>query len=149
MVQTKQPKTANGQTKSVWVVTLHGGQYDDKWDHIEAVFMNRAEAEAYAEDGNKSLKEVDYGKYTEIEEYISEMEEQYLDKYLDEDGCPKGKSPEERKDYKEALDKFYHETQYELIKEKFGIDKDEYNKMKDIITYDVCFYWVTEQTLYL
>ena len=133
--------------EKIFVVYSYGGEYEDKWETIECAFTSKEKAIKYIEDREKENGAISNEKYYEIRDYIqSELCNIYY-KYFDpETDEPLNENSSLEYDLK--VDEFEDITKYEIIKEKFGFTKEEWDRKEDQFIWGFCGYSYKEITMF-
>ena len=69
--------------KKIYVVSSYGGQYEDRWEHIECAFLTREAAQNFIIEKNAIANKVDDELYDTISELICEKEEELWELFYD------------------------------------------------------------------
>ena len=132
--------------KKVYVVRSYGGYWEDKWDKNEAVFSTRDKAEAFIKESEELDKKITKELYDEIEEFLNEKADEIYNKYYDEND--ELIDPTSLEAYKKEYDSFDTEGKYDLVYEKYGITRDEYDNAEDHVNYEFHGYMIDELEYY-
>lgn len=124
----------------IFVVIEYGGCYEDSWENARAAFDNYENAKKYVDDMNRIYSSVDDETYEKISDMIAEEENKIHVKYFGEDYSEYLLPNMSRDDFNKELDDFYDNGKYDLVKEKFGIDREVYmiveeNRLSDFSGY--------------
>ena len=134
-------------SKKIYIVYSYGGEWEDKWEHNEYAFTTKEAAEAYIKEQEESGNKIGDEQWNEIEQYLAEKELDMQCKYYDPNTAQLYENTKEE-DYYAEYDEFDNITKYELVKEKFGIEKEEYDKKEYDMSYDFCGYGISEVNLH-
>ena len=134
------------ETKKIYVVASFGGEWDSKWSDIECAFTTKEAAEAYMSEQEALGINISDEQFEEIKTFLAEEEYELQNKFYDP---MTGKLYDDVKleDYREASEYFNNEKKYELLKEKFNIEKEDYDKKEYKVTNDFVGFMVKEVDL--
>ena len=135
------------ETKKIYVVSSFGGEWEDKWEHIECAFTTKEAADKYIKDSETINDKISDELFEEVKSYLAEKEYEMQSKYYDPTTAELYKDVKQE-DYDAAYDEFYELTRYELIKEKFNIEKEDYDMKEHNRDYDFVGYMKNEIELY-
>lgn len=136
------------ETRKIYIVYSFGGEWEDKWERNECAFMTKEAAETYIKELEELSDKISDDKWEEIKDYLAEKEWEMQCKYYDPNTAQLYDDASED-DYYAECEEFEHVTKYELIKEKFNMDKDDYDRKEYEMDYDFVGYSISETELYL
>ena len=115
------------EEKKVYAVIAYGGEWEDKWESVECVCTTTERAQEYIDNSLKNRIPDDL--FDEMEEYLANEEYKIQSEFYNTQTSEliDGKS---EVDYEKAINDFEIETQYEIIKEKWGISRESFDKAK-------------------
>ena len=127
------------ENKKCYVVSSYGGQWEDKWEHVECVFTNEESAREYIKEMEWKMRKISNEEFDKITRFINDMYNNIYFKYFDE------KTEKPLMGGAEQLmcdeqDLFEEKTKYEIIETEFGYTKDEWLAMEEMIIYDLSGY---------
>lgn len=137
------------ETKKIYVVSSFGfgGYYSDKWENIECAFETKEAADAYMLEQEELGNKIDDDFFDEIKDCLAEKEYEIQCKYYDPNTTHLYKDANEE-DYHAESEEFNNVTKYKIIKEKFNVNKDEYDKKVNNISSGFVGYIIREIDLY-
>lgn len=129
------------EEKKVYAVIAYGGEWDGKWENVECVCSTPERAQVYIDEQEKDV--ISDELFEEIRDHLAQVEYDLQNQYYDETSFElrDGKTEEE---YDEAMNEFKEKTQYEIIKEKWNISKESYDKAENNHMYDFSGYIIKD-----
>lgn len=135
------------ETKKITVVCSFGGQYEDKWENLECAFLKKEDADKYMEEKMSLRGKISDEKYYEIRDYLAELELEIQWKYYDPKTYELYKDKTEE-DYNKAITDYQEKEKYDIINEKYGFTKEEFDTKENDMIDEFCSYMTKEIDLY-
>lgn len=135
------------EAKKITVVYSFGGQYEDKWENLECAFLKKEDADKYMEEKMSLRGKISDEKYYEIRDYLAELELEIQWKYYDPKTYELYKDKTEE-DYNKAITDYEEKEKYDIIKEKYGFTKEEFDTKENDMIDEFCSYMTKEIDLY-
>jgi hypothetical protein len=114
------------EKENIYLVVAYGGEWEDSWERAEKAFRSQESAQSYIDKQIALYNNVSEETWRDVCELVSQNEYDIEYDFFDmvHGGLMEGKS---REDYDKAIKVFHEQTKYELVKDRFGITKEEYD----------------------